>query len=106
MLVRSRPGERLLLLTYSHTPLITDSITTCYPHDALAYIGELAFESTTASISESEPRLIVSVKRDKGSDGTVTCTWATKEGSAVSPSDYIAGSGVLTFKPGAPLLRV
>lgn len=30
---------------------------------------------------------------------TITVNWATADGSAVAPSDYVAGSGVLTFAP-------
>jgi len=51
-------------------------------------------------VMESDACVILSVKRVKGSDGTVGCSWATKEGSACSPSDFQAASGTLTFAPG------
>jgi parallel beta-helix repeat protein len=34
------------------------------------------------------------------STGTVTVNWATANGTATQPSDYVAGSGVLTFTAG------
>ncbi len=34
------------------------------------------------------------------SSGTATVNWATANGTATAPSDYVAGSGSLTFSPG------
>jgi hypothetical protein len=34
------------------------------------------------------------------SSGTVTVNWATADGTATAPSDYVSGSGSLTFSPG------
>jgi len=62
--------------------------------------GELLFEVPKISVKESAGQVTVKVKRQKGSDGKVSCKWTTKDGSAVAPSDYTANYGTLEFNPG------
>ncbi len=40
------------------------------------------------------------VTLDRPSTGTVTLNYATANGTATAGSDYVAGSGTLTFAPG------
>lgn len=41
-----------------------------------------------------------SVTLSAPSAGTVTSSWATKDGTAIAPADYAAAAGVVTFLPG------
>ncbi|WP_177418925.1 Calx-beta domain-containing protein [endosymbiont of Lamellibrachia barhami] len=62
--------------------------------------GALALNSTTVTLPESGPAVIMTVNRTGGSDGTVSVDYATTDGSATAPGDYTAISGTLTFLNG------
>ncbi|MBL3600924.1 MAG: SCO family protein [gamma proteobacterium endosymbiont of Lamellibrachia anaximandri] len=62
--------------------------------------GTLALNSTTVTLPESGPAVIMTVNRTGGSDGTVTVDYATSDGTATAPGDYTAISGTLTFLNG------
>ncbi|RLJ20394.1 hypothetical protein DJ031_06220 [bacterium endosymbiont of Escarpia laminata] len=62
--------------------------------------GTLALSSATATLSESDPAVTLTVDRTGGSDGTVTVDYATADGTANAPGDYQAISGTLTFLDG------
>jgi hypothetical protein len=66
-----------------------------------------AFEVTAASIAigdvavaEGATDAVFTVTLSRASAQTVSVSWATANGTAVSGSDYAAGSGVLSFSPG------
>ncbi|MBL3527696.1 MAG: SCO family protein [gamma proteobacterium endosymbiont of Lamellibrachia anaximandri] len=62
--------------------------------------GTLALNSTTVTLPESGPAVIMTVNRTGGSDGTVTVDYATADGTATAPGDYTAISGTLIFLNG------
>ena len=62
--------------------------------------GELDFVEAMITCAESVGKLQVKVKRSNGSKGSISCEYATRDGTAVAPSDYEAISGTLTFPSG------
>lgn len=67
--------------------------------------GVVEFESATCQINEQDAFRTVLVNRTGGSDGTVTVTFATSDGTAVASTatvtnDYTPTSGTLVFKDG------
>lgn len=48
----------------------------------------------------------LTVTLSPAASGPVTVGWSTANGSAVSPGDYLAGSGTVTFAPGATTASV
>lgn len=57
-----------------------------------------------ASVAEGDAAtvaMVFDVTLSAASGRTVTVDWATANGTAVTPADYAAGSGMLTFAPGA-----
>lgn len=62
--------------------------------------GTLQFSASNYTASEDAGNITVTVTRRGGSDGTVTVTYSTSDGSAAANSDYVPTSGTLTFGPG------
>ncbi|RDH85847.1 MAG: hypothetical protein DIZ78_09675 [endosymbiont of Escarpia spicata] len=62
--------------------------------------GTLALNSTTVTLPESGPAMIMTVNRTGGSDGTVTVDYATADGTATASGDYTAINGTLIFLNG------
>ncbi|MGI8788787.1 MAG: DNA/RNA non-specific endonuclease [Pyrinomonadaceae bacterium] len=69
--------------------------------------GQLAFNSPTYTVNESDGNLIVTVTRTNGSDGLVTVNYATVAGGTAiggtncdAGVDYINASGSVTFGDG------
>jgi len=60
--------------------------------------GYLTLAAERHRIMENHGSLRIQVLRKGGCGGEITCEYTTKDGSAIAPSDYIAVSGVLTFK--------
>lgn len=57
--------------------------------------------ASTASVNEDDGEVLVTVTRTGGSDGEVSVTFNTADGTAVAGSDYTAQSGqILTFADG------
>jgi hypothetical protein len=48
----------------------------------------------------------VTVVLDQRSETPVSVDWATEDGTAIAPADYTAGTGTLTFEPGATAKQV
>ena len=65
--------------------------------DAGAQFGELAFESGSYIVSESDGSLSVTVKRSNGDVGRVSVKYATSDKKATAGQDYQAVSGTLVF---------
>ncbi|HON08996.1 MAG TPA: Calx-beta domain-containing protein, partial [Verrucomicrobiota bacterium] len=65
------------------------------------FYGSLSLTAPTLYVNERATNLIVNVIRTGGSADTVSVDYvAGTNGSAVSPDDYIATNGTLTFGPG------
>lgn len=62
--------------------------------------GQLSFSPTTYTVDEGDGTATITVIRTGGTTNAVTVTYATTDGTAVSPTDYAATSGTLTFGPG------
>lgn len=62
--------------------------------------GVLAFDSSTASVSEDGTSIDITVSRTNGKDGVVSVDYQTSNGTAQAGSDYEARGGTLTFGNG------
>ena len=62
--------------------------------------GVLNMACAVYKILESQPTVEVKVLRAGGAKGEVSCSYATKDGTAVAPADYTAMSGTLKFAAG------
>ncbi len=63
----------------------------------------VSLSSAIYSVGEGGGALTIPVQRLNGSNGVVSVQFATTNGTATAPSDYIATSGTLTFNPGETL---
>jgi CSLREA domain-containing protein len=57
------------------------------------------FSSATYSVAEGGVSVLITVNRTGDLSGTTTVDYATSNGTAVTPADYTAASGTLTFGP-------
>jgi hypothetical protein len=62
--------------------------------------GEIAFSAPVFTASESGPMATVKVTRSGGLASGATVSYATSDGTATSPGDYVASSGTLGFGAG------
>jgi hypothetical protein len=62
--------------------------------------GTIQFDSATFSVSESGSTATITATRTGGSNGAVSVSYATSDGSASAGSDYTAASGTLTWADG------
>ena len=62
--------------------------------------GTLQFSTNFISQLENSGSFTINVTRTNGNTGTVTVQYATANGTATSPSDYMSTSGTLTFNDG------
>jgi len=63
--------------------------------------GILEFTSAAYSVLENAGFVVVDVQRVGGTDGTISTSFTTGDGSATAPADYQAQSITLTFLDGA-----
>ena len=61
--------------------------------------GVFGFNSPTYTVNQGSSA-VITVVRTGGTDGTIQINYATTNGTAVSPTNYTATSGTLTFGPG------
>ena len=62
--------------------------------------GQFEFTSSTQLAQETDTIANIQIIRSGGSDGTVSVSYATADGTGRSAMDYVAASGTITFKPG------
>jgi fibro-slime domain-containing protein/uncharacterized repeat protein (TIGR01451 family) len=62
--------------------------------------GRVQLSTPAVAVAEAGGAATVQVIRDGGSDGPATVSYATVNGTATAPSDYVAASGTITFKNG------
>lgn len=62
--------------------------------------GTIALAASSASVAQSAGSVTISVNRTSGSNGAVTVSYATSDGTAVAGSDYTAASGTLSWASG------
>jgi hypothetical protein len=62
--------------------------------------GTVQFSSATYTVNETDVTAVITVTRTGGSAGTTTVNYATSDGSATNPADYLQSSGTLTFNNG------
>lgn len=62
--------------------------------------GTLQFSSPTYSVSEDGVTATITVTRVGGSDGAVSVSYATSDGTATQPADYLPAAGTLNWADG------
>ena len=67
---------------------------------AIVEPGIVGFDPASYLVSETAGTVTITVVRTGGSDGTVIVDYATANGSATAPADYMSVSGTLTFADG------
>ena len=96
---------------YSPAGLAVDNAGTLYIADSsnhritkgtplLPASGTLQMVTEAGSVVESAGSVTVLVSRTGNSSGSITCNYATENGSALAGSDYTATNGVLTWADG------
>lgn len=61
---------------------------------------QFALSPASISVTEDTPSVTFDVTRSGGSNSTVSINYATANGSATAPADYLAVSGTLNWAPG------
>jgi len=70
-------------------------------------VGVLCFEMDRVTVNETEGEVVLSVRRENGSCGEISCAWETKEiGSAVVGHDFEAAKGTLVFGDGVTVKKI
>jgi hypothetical protein len=59
------------------------------------------FDAAAYSVNEGDGAATITVTLDTASGLTATVNYATTNGTAIAPGDYITATGTLTFAPGA-----
>jgi hypothetical protein len=62
--------------------------------------GQFEFTSSTQLAQETDTIANIQITHSGGSDGTVSVSFATSDGTGQSAMDYVAASGTITSKPG------
>ena len=62
--------------------------------------GSLNFAEEMVTCNETVGTLQLKVKRTGGSKGVISCSYKTRDGTAVAPSDFEAVHGTLEFAEG------
>jgi len=62
--------------------------------------GTLKFSSATYNGNENSGKAVITVTRSGGSNGAVSVSYATSDGTATAGSDYVATSGILNWSDG------
>jgi uncharacterized repeat protein (TIGR01451 family) len=73
---------------------------------ALVPTGSIALSAPNYNVSESGGVATITVNRIGGSDGTVSATLTTSNGTATAPADYTATNVVVSFAPGVTTQQV
>jgi len=76
------------------------SATVAIAGDASAPVGSLVLSASGYSVAQNGGQLTVTVDRTGGSNGAVSVSYGTSNGTAAAGSDYTASSGVLQWADG------
>jgi hypothetical protein len=71
-----------------------------FQNDSGIGAGELEFVSAQYTVKETDSSLTVAIRRVGGSKGVVVVPYATRDGTAVAGTNYVARSGALMFRDG------
>src|SRR5262249_49934061 len=82
---------------YKNSPSFSWALTAA---DAPGQAGLLRFSAPSFSVVENQPVAPITVRRTRGSSGSVSVNYATGDGTATAGSDYTATGGTLTFADG------
>lgn len=77
-----------------------EAILTIIDNEGSAAPGTLQFSSATYSEAENTGNATITVTRSGGSDGAVSVSYATSDGTANGNSDYTPATGLLNFAAG------
>lgn len=72
----------------------------CDDDNAAPVPGSLQVKTAALSATEGTPTVAVTVSRSGGSDGAVTVSYTTADGTATAGTDYTAASGILNWADG------
>lgn len=64
------------------------------------YPGAINLSPTQQSVTEADTTVTFNATRSGGTTGAVSVTWATADGTATQPSDYLQGGATLTWAAG------
>ena len=78
----------------------TSATGTIRENDVSGSSATLRIGDASVGESDEEQQVTLEVTLDPAQTQTVTVQWATRDGSATSPLDYIGASGGLSFAPG------
>src|SRR5207237_906603 len=67
---------------------------------AEANFGQVQFSAGAYNVAENGGNVTITVTRTGGADGAITVQYATSDGTAKAPQNYIATSGTLSFAAG------
>jgi hypothetical protein len=67
---------------------------------AAAAVGSLQFSTAIYTVAQSAGSLQVTVNRTGGSNGAVSVSYGTSDGTAIAGTDYTAASGTLSWQSG------
>lgn len=89
------------LVQVGHSGTVNNGVVTNYAYDRAdnRTNGGPSFSVSNAVALEGQP-LVFTVTRSGPTTGSYTLNYATANGSAVAPGDYVATSGTLTFAAG------
>jgi uncharacterized repeat protein (TIGR01451 family) len=93
---RQPGGGVVLRVTYPGTGAVVDT----HPLPVLSATPASVFEPATGTTTLTFEITLTPTPPDVDVPDTVTVDYATQNGSAVAPDDYLATSGTLTFVPG------
>jgi hypothetical protein len=62
--------------------------------------GTIQLTTSAASVNENAGTITITVTRTGGSDGAVSATYNTSDGTAVAPGDYASAAGTINFADG------
>lgn len=81
---------------FSFAPNLTITIV----EDDAEPAGEFNFSAAAYNIAEDGGSATITVSRSGGSSGTASVNYASSDGSATAPSDYVSSAGTLTWADG------
>jgi Leucine-rich repeat (LRR) protein len=88
-------GTQLIAWLDSHNPGWDETQTTCPQQQS-----KLQFSGATYSVAEDSRQITITVTRANSSDGAVSIEYATSDGTAIAPNDYIQSTGILYWNDG------
>jgi len=84
--------------TETEATITVDTAKTCSANFEL--FSSIQFSKSSQTVDENSGQITLTITRAAGSNGTVSVTYATKDGTAIAGSDYTAVNNTLTWQAG------